>query len=99
MSTSLPEDPAFDLVCHLVSAARGAPEEGPYTASLRLLHAAGTLAGLTGEGHDGFLDELAARIGAEGSAAYLRSAEDYVAFLDGVLADVAREVRRRNGLG
>lgn len=91
------DDPAFELVCHLVSAARGAPEEGVYTASLRLIHAAGKLAGLQG-GDSPFLRELEARIASESADAYFDSPEAYVAFLDGVVVDVATEVRRRNDL-
>ncbi len=90
-------DPAFELICHLVSAARGAPEEGVYTASLRLIHAAGRLAGLVGEDSP-FLRELEATIAQDSSAAYFASPEAYVAYLDRVVVAVATEVRRRNGL-
>jgi hypothetical protein len=90
------QDPYFDLICHLLSSARGAPEEGVYTASLRLLHAAGRLAELRADG-DPFLTDLAARVADESSAAYMRSPEAYLAFLDGAVADMAREVRRRGG--
>jgi hypothetical protein len=91
------DDPVFDLVCHLVSAARGAPAEGVYTASLRLIHAAGKLAALHGD-RSPFLRELAAAIEAESSAAYFASDQAYVAYLDRVVTEVATEVRRRNGL-
>jgi hypothetical protein len=103
VSTTPPEspDPVFDLICHLVSSARGAPEEGVYTASLRLIHAAGRLAEVS-DGGDGprgeFMRELATRIRAESTPTYLHSPEDYLAFLDGVLRSVATEVRRRDGL-
>ncbi len=96
MSAPISDDPFFDLVCHLVSSARGAPEEGPYTASLRLIHAAGRLAELTG-GDDAYLRELAASIQEHSSREYMRSPEAYVAFLDGAVADMAHEVRRRGG--
>jgi hypothetical protein len=94
--TQQPADPTFDLICHLVSSARGAPEEGVYTASLRLIHAAAKLAELSG-GDDPFLRELSSRIQEESSAAYMRSPEAYLAFLDQAVADMAREVRRRAG--
>jgi hypothetical protein len=91
-----PSDPTFDLICHLVSSARGAPEEGVYTASLRLIHAAGKLAAISA-GDDPFLRELSSRIEEESSAEYMRSPEAYLAFLDQAVADVAGEVRRRAG--
>jgi hypothetical protein len=94
--TDQPTDPLFDLICHLVSSARGAPEEGAYTASLRLIHAAGKLAALTG-GDDAYLRELAAQIEDESSAAYMRSPEAFLAFLDRTVAEMAGEVRRRGG--
>jgi hypothetical protein len=89
-------DPYFELICHLVSSARGAPEEGVYTASLRLIHAAGKLAELRADG-DPYLTGLAARVADESSAAYMRSPEEYVAFLDEAVAEMAAEVRRRAG--
>lgn len=98
-----PRDPAagslFDLVVFLVSGARGAPEEGAYTASLRLIDAAGRLARIAATADDDqFLAELGERVGAAAGTRYMESTESYVAFLDGVLGEVAREVRRRNGL-
>ena len=92
-------DPVFDLVSFLVSSARGAPEEGVYTASLRLIEAAGRLSRLAArDGASPFLAGLGENIGANGSARYLESAESYLAFLDEVLTSVAEEVRRRNDL-
>lgn len=92
-------DAIFDLVSFLVSSARGAPEEGVYTASLRLIHAAGRLSRLdAAEGTDVFLAHLGESIAAKGSSSYLESTESYLAFLDDTLESVAREVRRRNGL-
>jgi hypothetical protein len=89
----------FDLVAFLVSGARGAPEEGVYTASLRLIEAAGRLAGIAAEdGSDEFLRDLSARIREGATTTYLQSEEQYLAFLDDVLRTVAGEVRRRNGL-
>jgi hypothetical protein len=92
-------DAVFDLLSFLVSSARGALEEGVYTASLRLLDAAGRLAALaTEQGADDFVARLGEQIRAEGTASYLESAETYIAFLDRVLSEVAGEIRRRNGL-
>jgi len=92
-------DSVFDLVSFLVSSARGAPEEGVYTASLRLIEAAGRLSRIaSADSGDSFLTSLGENIGANGSTRYLESAEHYLAFLDEVLGSVAEEVRRRNGL-
>jgi hypothetical protein len=95
-----PEDDAFfTLAAFLVASARGAIEEGVFTASLRLLDAAGRLAQLsTSHVDDDFLAELGRRLKDEGSEAYLDSSERYVAFLDEILARVATEGGRRSGL-
>lgn len=90
-------DEIFDLVAFLVSGARGAPEEGVYTASLRLIEAAGRLSRIAGP-DDAFLARLGKTIGASGTQRYLESADSYLAFLDEVLTTVAEEVRKRNGL-
>ena len=92
-------DSVFDLVSFLVSSARGAPEEGVHTASLRLIEAAGRLSRIaSADSGDSFLTRLGENISANGSTRYLESAESYLAFLDEVLGSVAAEVRRRNGL-
>jgi hypothetical protein len=92
----------FALVCMLVSSARGALEEGPYTASLRLIHAAeqlGSIASrLAPHTHGDFFARIAAEVGAEATASYLASAEAYEAFLDRAVRTMALEVRRDNGL-
>jgi hypothetical protein len=99
-----PLDAVFDLVCLLVSSARGALEEGPYTASLRLGTAAEELARLSAEipGDDperrAFLASLAERQRGERTSSYFAGPEAYVAFLDDEVRRVAREVRRENGL-
>lgn len=93
------DEPLFALVTFLVASARGAPEEGAQTASLRLIEAAGRLAtiasNLTG---DRFLAELGEEIVRDCSTRYLGSVETYLDFLDQQLETVAREVRRRNDL-
>jgi hypothetical protein len=92
----------FALVCMLVSSARGALEEGPYTASLRLIHAAERLGSIASRleptTHGDFFARIAAEIGAEATTSYLASAEDYSAFLDRAVRTMALEVRRDNGL-
>jgi Family of unknown function (DUF6092) len=94
-----PEDPVFELVAFLVSGARGAPEEGVYTASLRLVEAAGRLSRIaTANAGNPFLSELGEVISKNASTKYMESTESYLAFLDEILASVAREIRRRNGL-
>jgi hypothetical protein len=94
-----PEGSFFELVSFLVSSARGAPEEGVYTASLRLIEAAGRLAALGAEHEsDEFLRALSAEIRAGATTSYLESSERYLAFLDRVLSSVATEVRHRNEL-
>jgi hypothetical protein len=102
MSQSPPPDsadPFFALATFLVSSSRGAIEEGVFTASLRLLDAAGRLAALAAEHvDDPFLAELGRLVQADGAAAYMDSAETYVAFLDDTLVKVAAEASRRSGL-
>jgi hypothetical protein len=94
-----PTDPVFELVSFLVSGARGAPEEGVYTASLRLIEAAGRLSRIAAaDGPDEFLAVLGETLRANASTKYMESPESYLAFLDEVLTSVAREVRRRNGV-
>jgi Family of unknown function (DUF6092) len=89
----------FELASFLVSSARGALEEGVYTASLRLIEAAGRLAAIAVDhGGDGFLRDLSDRVRSEGTTRYLESAESYTAFLDETLTAVAEEIRRRDGL-
>lgn len=107
---SSPDEPLeaelFDLVCMLVSSARGALEEGPYTASLRLIHAAerlGTIAVRLGpvdatNSHRDFFERITANLSAAATTSYLSSAEEYEAFLDDAVRSVAREVRHNNGL-
>jgi hypothetical protein len=93
------ETPFFDLVAFLVSSARGALEEGVYTASLRLIEAAGRLAALAADQESNeFLRAVGGDIHDGATTSYLRSADEYVAFLDRVLEAVAAEVRRRNAL-
>lgn len=89
-------DPIFELICQLLSAARGAPEEGVYTASLRLAHAARRLAELHPDG--GALSRLAQSIAEDANRAYFSSPEDYLALLDRVVADAAELARARCGL-
>ena len=86
----------------LVSSARGAPEEGALTASLRLIDAAGRLADLPATASDdqnrAFLAQLQVTIREGMTREYLVSEEAYLRFLDSLVATVADEVRRRNGL-
>jgi hypothetical protein len=101
MDTTRASDPAvfFELAAFAVSSARGALEEGVLTASLRLIDVAGRLAALAASyTDDPFLAELADRVAAAASAAYLDSPERYIAFLDDVLTDVALEGARRAGV-
>lgn len=101
-----PESEAFDLLCLLVSSARGALEEGVFTASLRLIHAAELLAALAVQlspaDSDGtrraFLERTAAELRTGATTTYLRSPADYQAFLDRAVRTVAGEIRRDNGL-
>jgi Family of unknown function (DUF6092) len=96
----------FGLVCMLVSSARGALEEGPFTASLRLVHAAerlGTIAAQlwpeeAANSHRTFFESVAADVRTGATTSYLSSAEEYEAFLDKAVRSMAREVRRDNGL-
>jgi hypothetical protein len=89
----------FELTAFLVSSARGALEEGPVTASLRLITAAERLAELAPK-HcgGGFVQELGEQIANDATTSYLASRERYETFLDATLAAVAAEVLRRNGL-
>ncbi|MHB8589839.1 MAG: DUF6092 family protein [Candidatus Dormibacteraceae bacterium] len=93
----------FDLAAMLVSSARGAPEEGAMTASLRLIDAAGRLAGLAiteaGRGDIRFWSSLQSAIRAGMTENYLDSESAYLRFLDSIVDMVADEARIRNGLG
>jgi predicted component of type VI protein secretion system len=89
----------------LVSSARGALEEGPYTASLRLGTAAEELARLSADipgdvdpERRAFLASLAESQRAARTSSYFAGPEAYVAFLDEEVRQAAREVRRENGL-
>jgi hypothetical protein len=100
-----PLDAIFDLVCLLVSSARGALEEGAYTASLRLGTAAEELARLSADipgaidpERRAFLASTAGSQRAARTSSYLAGPEAYVEFLDDAVRRVAREVRRENGL-
>ena len=93
------DEALFNLVTFLVASARGAPEEGAQTASLRLIEAAGRLATIASDiTGDRFLAELGDSIVRDCSTRYLGSVETYLDFLDEQLGCVAREVRRRNDL-
>jgi hypothetical protein len=95
-------DRFFELAAMLVSSARGAPEEGALTASLRLVDAAGRLADLPGASAEGrderFLSSLQAAIREGMTGSYLESEEAYLGFLDRLVEMVADEARVRNGL-
>ena len=86
----------------LVSSARGAPEEGALTASLRLVDAASRLADLPVAGLSDremqFLSALQKRIRDGMTGNYLESEDSYLGFLDGLVEMVADEARVRNGL-
>jgi len=89
----------FDLFVFLVSSARGAPQEGRYTASLRLIDAAGRLASIsTAGGGDEFVVRASERIRSDAANYYMHSTEEYLSFLDSVLRATSREVLRRNGV-
>ena len=96
-------DQLFELAAMLVSSARGAPEEGTLTASLRLVDAASRLADLPSsdmtEGDRRFLSSLRDAIRAGMTGSYLESEDAYLRFLDGLVQMVADEARARNGLG
>ena len=102
MSTAADDDRLFELAAMLVSSARGAPEEGAMTASLRLIDAAGRLAELRIGGANArdeeFLSGLQTAIRDGMTRSYLESEESYIAFLDGLVEMVADEARARNGL-
>ncbi len=94
-----PDDDLFALFVFLVSSARGAPQEGRYTASLRLIDAAGRLAKLSAAGRtDAFVARVGERIRSEAANQYMQSTDGYLGFLDDVLRATSREVLRRNGL-
>jgi hypothetical protein len=100
-----PLDALFDLVCLLVSSARGALEEGPYTASLRLGTAAEQVARLSayipgeiGPERQAFFSAMAESQRAARTSSYFAGPEAYVEFLDDELRRAAREIRRENGL-
>jgi hypothetical protein len=105
MSTPEPplEPEAFDLLALLLSSSRGAIEEGVFTASLRLVHAAERLAAIAarlpcdGE-RRAFYERTAAELRAGSTGSYLKGPDAYLAFLDDAVRSVAGEIRRDNGL-
>jgi hypothetical protein len=101
MSRRQPEA-LFDLAAMLVSSARGAPEEGALTASLRLIDAASRLADLpeaaTTAQERKFLEALQETIREGMTGKYLESEEAYLRFLDRLVEMVADESAKRNGL-
>jgi hypothetical protein len=103
MSEPPEPDPLFDLTAMLVSSARGAPEEGAMTASLRLIDAAGRLAGLAkaeaGRADNRFWSSLQSAIRTGMTESYLDSETTYLRFLDSIVEMIADEARIRNGLG
>ena len=92
----------FDLFTFLITSARGSLEEGVFTASLRLVDAAGRLPDLadkeTQSKEDNFMKEMQIRIKEGMTSDYLSSEERYISFLDSLLEKVAMEVRKRNNL-
>ena len=100
MSEKDREDKVFDFFAFLVTSARGSLEEGVFTASLRLIDAAGRLPDLfTSQSRDDkFLKEIQSKIREGMTKDYLGSEERYIAFLDSLLENVALEVRKRNNL-
>jgi hypothetical protein len=101
---SAPDSDAFDLLCLLVSSSRGAIEEGVFTASLRLIHAAERLAAIAAqlpiedEARRAFFERTAGVLGAGSTGSYLKGPEAYLAFLDEAVRSVAVEIRRDNQL-
>jgi len=102
MSQPAEPDRLFELAAMLVSSARGAPEEGALTASLRLIDAAGRLADLPAAGANErdrrFLSSLQLAIREGMTRSYLESEDAYLGFLDRLVELVADEARDRNGL-
>lgn len=98
------EQELFDLICLLISSGRGALEEGVYTASLRLVHAAERLATIAARLPDchaerrAFLEQTAERLRSGATKSYFRGAEAYQVFMDESVRHVATEIRRDNGL-
>ena len=96
----------FNLVCMLVSSARGALEEGGNTASLRLIHAAERLGTIAAQlwpadgptSHRDFFERIAADVRAGATTSYLGSTEEYEAFLDRTVRVAASAIRRDNRL-
>jgi hypothetical protein len=99
------ENKFFDLFAFLVTSARGALEEGVFSASLRLIDAASRVpdlalpeSAIAQRVDDPFLKEMQSLIRNGMTSGYLRSQEKYVAFLDSIVEKLAIEVRRRNNL-
>jgi hypothetical protein len=95
--TDLPrKDELFALTVFLATSARGAIEEGVFTASYRLVDAIRRLLAIFPElKDDPFFAEIAEVTGNPFRAAYLRSEADYLKALDAIVACAAREIRVR----
>ena len=100
MSENVIQDKEFDFFTFLIASARGSLEEGVFTASLRLIDAAGRVPDLfSHQSKDAkFLKEMQSLIKEGMTKDYLGSEERYIAFLDSLLEKVAIEVRKRNNL-
>ena len=94
----LSEDEVFEMISYLVASAQGLLDEPAAYGSLRLIDAAGRLAGFAMNGAseetESFLEELRAEID-EGKLLVMSNPDAYAAFLDGSVRKIARELKRR----
>lgn len=100
MSKKESSNAAFDYATFLANSARGSLEEGVFSASLRLIDALSRLPEiLPGEVNaDPFLKEITEFANKGKTTSFLESKENYIKFLDEVLRQFAREIKKRNGL-
>ncbi len=90
----------FEFTVFLATSARGAVEEGVFTASYRLVDAIRRLLAIFPYLEDDpFFAEIADVTGDRFRSAYLRSEADYLKALDEIVACAAREIRRRTEIG
>jgi phosphoribulokinase len=100
MSKNYQNDRLFELVAFLITSARGSIEEGPNTASLRLVDTIPRILNLFPgivEG-DSFLRLIRSEIQKNKSKQYHSSSLSYIDFLDSLLEKLASEIRERNGI-
>lgn len=100
MTAAPDREQLFEYASFLATAARGSLEEGVFVASFRLIDAIIKLVGLFPALRDDpfFAELMSDKLDTRFRKAYFMAEADYKAFLDEVIVQFAKEIRRREGL-